>query len=294
MAPPGRQEQAEIEGAAAGMTTASDPGSWDLLKISEGYGHRGIVMGAAKLWANICGRGILAAAAGGKLPGLDHLASWKVVVTGHSLGAGLAALIALKLRPELEGRLACWAYCPPGPLLCSKLAHGLEDIVTSVIHAKDCVPRMCWRAVMRLQEESMVALAMSKVNKNNLFWLCSSLNPWTTTASLPGKLLHDEELKAGQVGALMEKFRRDSKSKCPTGMGMDCYAPGRIIYLRPLKAGKELGKTGQRERLYNAVWITAEQVVEDGILLSKRTVEDHYTYAVAKGLLSAAERAGEE
>jgi hypothetical protein len=31
---------------------------------------------------------------------------WKLVVTGHSLGAGCASLIAMKLRPRFPGRPA--------------------------------------------------------------------------------------------------------------------------------------------------------------------------------------------
>ena len=32
-----------------------------------------------------------------------HLEGWKLVMTGHSLGAGVAALISLKLRPAFPG-----------------------------------------------------------------------------------------------------------------------------------------------------------------------------------------------
>ena len=56
---------------------------------------------------------ILAAAAAGRLPGLPELAHWRVLVTGHSLGAGLAALMTWALKPDLKGRVFCWAYEPP-------------------------------------------------------------------------------------------------------------------------------------------------------------------------------------
>lgn len=38
---------------------------------------------------------------------------WRLVVTGHSLGAGVAALVALKLRPR-HPTLKCWSFAPPG------------------------------------------------------------------------------------------------------------------------------------------------------------------------------------
>lgn len=38
---------------------------------------------------------------------------WRLVVTGHSLGAGAAALLALLLRPSYPN-VQCWAFSPPG------------------------------------------------------------------------------------------------------------------------------------------------------------------------------------
>lgn len=38
---------------------------------------------------------------------------YRVVVTGHSLGAGVASLLAILLRPKYP-KLHCFAYGPPG------------------------------------------------------------------------------------------------------------------------------------------------------------------------------------
>jgi len=38
---------------------------------------------------------------------------YQLVITGHSLGAGVASVLALLLRPEYP-RLICYAYSPPG------------------------------------------------------------------------------------------------------------------------------------------------------------------------------------
>ena len=56
---------------------------------------------------------------------------------GHSLGAGLAVLLSVLLRP-LYPQLHCYAYSPPGGLLDRDLAAKTEDWVTSVrvfVHA---------------------------------------------------------------------------------------------------------------------------------------------------------------
>ena len=88
---------------------------------------------------------------------------------GHSLGAGAAALLALKLKdryPEVK----CWAFCPPGGLLTPNLAHAMKPFCTSVVVNKDCVPRMSLRNVNRLMESQLMSLACSRLNATQIFW----------------------------------------------------------------------------------------------------------------------------
>jgi sn1-specific diacylglycerol lipase len=62
--------------------------------------------------------------------------TWPLVVVGHSLGAGVAALLALHLRTRYSGRVQCWAFAPPGGLLSPAAANSLQDICTSLVYAK--------------------------------------------------------------------------------------------------------------------------------------------------------------
>ena len=55
---------------------------------------------------------------------------WQLIVQGHSLGAGAAALVSLKLRAEYPG-LKCIAYSCPGGLVSKNLAHALSKFVTT-------------------------------------------------------------------------------------------------------------------------------------------------------------------
>lgn len=70
---------------------------------------------------------------------------------GHSLGAGVAALLSLKMHVRASG-LKCWAFCPPGGLLSQNLSHAAEEYCTSVIVNKDMVPRLSLKTVYRLFE----------------------------------------------------------------------------------------------------------------------------------------------
>ncbi|KAI9357298.1 hypothetical protein DFJ73DRAFT_758306 [Zopfochytrium polystomum] len=64
-----------------------------------------------------------------------------LVVTGHSLGAGVAALLACMLRPDFP-TTCCYAFEPPGCLVSAEVAEYLESFCTSVVMGDDLVPRL--------------------------------------------------------------------------------------------------------------------------------------------------------
>ena len=81
------------------------------------------------------------------------VARWSPAVhyTGHSLGAGVAAMLTLKMHQRAQG-VKCWAFCPPGGLLSQNLSHAAEEYCTSIIVNKDVVPRLSLKTVYRLFE----------------------------------------------------------------------------------------------------------------------------------------------
>ena len=54
----------------------------------------------------------------------------QLVITGHSLGAGVAALLALRLLPHFPA-LRCYAFSPPGAVASATLASAMESFVMS-------------------------------------------------------------------------------------------------------------------------------------------------------------------
>jgi sn1-specific diacylglycerol lipase len=70
-----------------------------------------------------------------------RLQGWKVVVTGHSLGAAVATLLGMQLR-ERFADLECWAFNPPGGLLSWELSHIARCYCTSVVVGKDVISRL--------------------------------------------------------------------------------------------------------------------------------------------------------
>ncbi|ORY41963.1 alpha/beta-hydrolase [Rhizoclosmatium globosum] len=64
-----------------------------------------------------------------------------LVVTGHSLGAGVAALVAHFLRSEFPST-CCYAYEAPGCVVSGKAAKYFEQFCTSVVMGDDVVARL--------------------------------------------------------------------------------------------------------------------------------------------------------
>ena len=87
---------------------------------------------------------------------------WLKVCCGHSLGAGVAAVLSMHLRTRYPG-LRCWAFAPPGGLMSVGGSLAMREYCTSVIIGKDMIPRLSLRSVERLADEMLVAASRCKV-----------------------------------------------------------------------------------------------------------------------------------
>ena len=66
---------------------------------------------------------------------------FNLIITGHSLGAGIAAILGTMFRPKYP-RLRCYAFCPPGCSVSPNLALQCEEYVTTVVVGSDVIPRI--------------------------------------------------------------------------------------------------------------------------------------------------------
>ena len=76
--------------------------------------------------------------------------NYQLVVTGHSLGAGIAAILGLKLLKEYPN-LKCICYSPPGGLMTKNLIEITKSFVLTVILGDDIVPRLSLRSIHSLK-----------------------------------------------------------------------------------------------------------------------------------------------
>lgn len=67
---------------------------------------------------------------------------YQLVITGHSLGAGVASILALLIKLNMKfPNMKCYAFSPPGSLFSFPLAQYCKELITSVVLGNDIVPR---------------------------------------------------------------------------------------------------------------------------------------------------------
>ena len=260
-------------------------------------------------------------------------AGYKLVLTGHSLGAGCAYLIGLYLK-QFFPDLTCWAFSPPGGLVTASLAATTSDWCTSVVVGRDWIPRLTVNTFDRMKTEMLYAAVRCKQPKaivltggllgwrwreEELFWPPSRLTP-----ELKDVLqYYEESLKESQSMAMnMEIARR-------------FVPPGRLIWLKPIgskvvvvneeeekkgggdgnvkregrdaaapsssspsptKASKKKKKNTKVMNEYKAVWADNSALVRGGVRFSARMMADHmpdYVLAALRDMASGEGGGGE-
>eukprot|EP00747_Dinoflagellata_sp_TGD_P013122 gnl/TRDRNA2_/TRDRNA2_122275_c1_seq1.p1 gnl/TRDRNA2_/TRDRNA2_122275_c1~~gnl/TRDRNA2_/TRDRNA2_122275_c1_seq1.p1 ORF type:complete len:390 (-),score=50.56 gnl/TRDRNA2_/TRDRNA2_122275_c1_seq1:21-1190(-) len=125
------------------------------------YAHAGMLACMRDLKERLEKRGILALLAPG---GEAH--GYVMVCTGHSLGAGIAALLALELHPSLGNCVRYVGFEPPGGLLSPTLARITVELgwVSSVV-VHDWIPRLSLRSLQSLRESVLDELIVCPYSK---------------------------------------------------------------------------------------------------------------------------------
>lgn len=122
---------------------------------------------------------------------------YDLVITGHSLGAGIATLISVMLKYEHEIESRCIAYAPP-PTLDSEVADQMGDIVTAVVHNDDIIPRFNF-AIIAANLEFLLKLDELTKGKSDEA-IDSMLSDETTVRKLAKHARITYERKAKKLG----------------------------------------------------------------------------------------------
>ena len=106
---------------------------------------------------------------------------YQLVVTGHSLGAGTAAILAFLLREKYPARaVSCYAFSPPGGLLSETAARESEKFTVSILVGDDVVPRLSLPNIKKLSADIKHSIQTCSLPKYQIFgeslpglWWCS-------------------------------------------------------------------------------------------------------------------------
>uniref|UniRef100_A0AAZ3SGY6 Diacylglycerol lipase-alpha n=1 Tax=Oncorhynchus tshawytscha TaxID=74940 RepID=A0AAZ3SGY6_ONCTS len=116
----------DLTGDSERLPVEEQHGNW--------LGHKGMVYSAEYIKKKLEQEMILSQAFGRDLgKGTMH---YGLVIVGHSLGAGTAAILSFLLRPQYP-TLQCYSYSPPGGLLSACISRGTKCIPKSELPVDD-------------------------------------------------------------------------------------------------------------------------------------------------------------
>ncbi|CAF0732404.1 unnamed protein product [Brachionus calyciflorus] len=141
-------------------------GYFDIDDLTQQPCHIGILNTADNILNKIKSMNLLEKA-------FDKNPGYQLVVTGHSLGAGTAVILSLKLKKDYPN-VRCIAYSPPGGLVSTSLADYTKSFVMSVVLGDDIVPRLSLRSVHNLKADILKELYNCNLPKYKIIWKYST------------------------------------------------------------------------------------------------------------------------
>eukprot|EP00941_MAST-03F_sp_MAST-3F-sp1_P002039 g2039.t1 len=90
---------------------------------------------------------------------------YQLIVTGHSLGAGVAAFVALLLKHRYQST-RCIAFSMPAGVMTEKLSKWCESFISSVFVGVDIIARLSHFSLEKLRNE----IVMAGLNSNTSKW----------------------------------------------------------------------------------------------------------------------------
>uniref|UniRef100_A0A3Q3VU93 Diacylglycerol lipase-beta n=1 Tax=Mola mola TaxID=94237 RepID=A0A3Q3VU93_MOLML len=252
--------------------------------IGSCYAHKGISQAADYIYKKLVNDGILNKA-------FSRAPEYKLVITGHSLGAGAAGILAVLLRNSYP-TLQCYSFSPPGGLLSKALADYSKDFVVSVVLGKDLVPRLSMPNMEKLKKN----IAEMVKNCSNPKYRILLQGCWYELfggdpGDFPTEMDNRREEQLGQplLGEESLMIRNPSSyqsmgsndSPASSAPYLPLFLPGRVVYITEDRPSR---RSCLSQVQYCAKW--SDETEFGCILISPRMLVDHMPDGVLGALNS--------
>lgn len=246
------------------------------------YAHKGIAQTSEYIYSKLINDGILNEA-------FKVVPEYRLVITGHSLGGGTAAILAVRLRKLFPG-LKCYAFSPPGGLLSKSLADYSKAFTVSIIVGKDLVPRLSIPNMEELKRRTVRIVANCtkpkyKILLRGCWYEVFGGNPDEFPSELSGMsnetldqpLLAEQSLSGRNSNSYNSLL--DISPSSTSSHHQPLYLPGRIIYIT--EEGS-MGRLCNSQVHYRAAW--SSESAFSSIYISPKMITDHMPDVVLKAL----------
>ncbi|XP_044537943.1 diacylglycerol lipase-alpha [Gracilinanus agilis] len=251
----------DLTGDAERLPVEGHHGTW--------LGHKGMVLSAEYIKKKLEQEMVLSQAFGRDLGrGTKH---YGLIVVGHSLGAGTAAILSFLLRPQYP-TIKCFAYSPPGGLLSEDAMEYSKEFVTAVVLGKDLVPRIGLSQLEGFRRQLLDVLQRSTKPKWRIII--------GATKCIPKSELPEE----AEVTAMASNRLSTHPSDLTIALSASTplYPPGRIIHVVHNHPAEHCCCCEQEEPTYFAIW--GDNKAFNEVIISPAMLHEHLPYVVMEGL----------
>lgn len=206
-----------------------------------------------------------------------------LVLTGHSLGAAVASVVAMRLRSRFP-RLRCVCFNPPGGVMSGALSRMSEEFCTSFIVGSDVISRLNLQNMVRLVDDMVLALARCRKPKLTvLFEALCGRRKFSSNADT----YYDADEISTPVLEVLQRYIDTSTLHADDIRDRDqtLYPPGKAMFLRPVPVHGE----GEENDEWDIVELDCQQLLEEGILVNRQALDHHHLWLTLAAMMRCLE-----